>query len=75
MPTGNKLAGILKATRGIDAVVLDGSQITSPGGEVAFVENQIIEGQKKGNPIPEGAYVINSKILIIDGQGKVTKYY
>ena len=75
MPTGSKLAGILKATRGIDAVVLDGSQITSPGGEVAFVENQIIEGQKKGNPIPEGAYVINSKILIIDGQGKVTKYY
>ena len=75
MPTGNKLAGLLKATRGIDAVVLDGSQISKPGSEIAFIENQVIEGKKKGNPIPQGAYVINSTIVVIDEQGNVKKYY
>ena len=75
MPTGNKLAGLLKATRGIDAVVLDGSQISKPGSEIAFIENQVVEGRKKGNPIPQGAYVINSTIVIIDEQGNVKKYY
>ena len=74
MPTGNKLAGILKATRGIDSIVLDGSQ-AKPGAEIKFVQDQVVENEKAGTPINEGAYVINSKILIIDEQGNVTQYY
>jgi len=75
MPTGNKLAGILKATRGIDAVVLDGSKLTKPGSEIAFVENQVVEAEKVGTPVNPGAYVINSKIVIVDEQGNVSQYY
>ena len=75
MPTGNKLAGILKATRGIDSIVLDGSGMSKPGDEIKFLETQVSEGIKKGNVINPGAYVINSKILIIDENNNVTQYY
>ena len=75
MPTGNKLAGILKATRGIDSVVLDGSGMSKPGDEIKFLETQVSEGIEKGNVINPGAYVINSKILIIDENNNVTQYY
>ena len=75
MPTGGKLAGILKATRGIDSVVLDGSGMSKPGDEIKFLETQISKGIKKGNVINPGAYVINSKILIIDENNNVTQYY
>ena len=74
MPTGSDLAGILKATRGIDSVVLDGSQVT-PGGEIKFVQDSVVEKQKEGTPINSGAYVINSKIVLIDEQGNVSQYY
>ena len=72
---GNKLAGILKATRGIDSIVLDGSGMSKPGDEIKFLETQVSEGIKKGNVINPGAYVINSKILIIDENNNVTQYY
>ena len=75
MPTGSKLAGILKATRGIDSVVLDGSGMSKPGDEIKFLETQVSEGIEKGNVINPGAYVINSKILIIDENNNVTQYY
>ena len=75
MPTGNDLAGILKATRKIDSVVLDGSQMKKPGDEIKFVQAQVDETIKKGNPLNPGYYVINDKILIIDEQGAVTKYW
>ena len=74
MPTGSKLAGILKATKGIDAVVLDGSQVT-PGGEIKFVEDSVNEKIAEGTAINPGAYVINSKIVIVDEQGNVSDYY
>ena len=74
MPTGSDLAGILKATRGIDSVVLDGSQVT-PGGEVKFLQESVDEKIKKGTSVNPGAYVLNSKILIVDEQGNVSQYY
>jgi hypothetical protein len=74
MPTGSDLAGILKATRGIDSVVLDGSQVT-PGGEVKFLQESVNEKIKEGTSVNPGAYVLNSKILIVDEQGNVSQYY
>jgi len=74
MPTGSDLAGILKATRGIDSVVLDGSQVT-PGGEVKFLQESVSEKIKEGTSVNPGAYVLNSKILIVDEQGNVSQYY
>ena len=74
MPTGSDLAGILKATRGIDSVVLDGSQVT-PGGEVTFLQESVNEKIKEGTSVNPGAYVLNSKILIVDEQGNVSQYY
>ena len=74
MPTGSKLAGILKATRKIDSVVLDGSKVT-PGGEIKFIQDSIVEKQKQGTTINPGHYVINNKIVIVDEQGKVSQYY
>jgi hypothetical protein len=74
MPTGSDLAGILKATKGIDAVVLDGSQVT-PGGEIKFVQDSVNEKIAEGTAINPGAYVINSKIVIVDEQGNVSDYY
>ena len=74
MPTGSKLAGILKATKGIDSVVLDGSQIT-PGGEVKFLQESVNEKIKEGTSVNPGAYVLNTKILIVDEQGNVSQYY
>ena len=74
MPTGSKLAGILKATRKIDSVVLDGSNVT-PGGEIDFIRKQVDEKASLGTPINPGAYVINSKIVIVDEQGNVSDYY
>ena len=75
MPTGNKLAGLLKATRGIDSVVIDGSGMKKPGDEIPFMEAQVKINKEKGAPINAGAYVINSTIVIIDEQGNVKKYY
>jgi len=75
MPTGNKLAGLLKATRGIDSVVVDGSSMKKPGDEIPFMEAQVKINQEKGAPINPGAYVINSTIIIVDEQGNVKKYY
>jgi hypothetical protein len=74
MPTGSKLAGILKATKGIDSVVLDGSQVT-PGGEVKFLQESVNEKIKEGTSVNPGAYVLNTKILIVDEQGNVSQYY
>ena len=74
MPTGSDLAGILKATKGIDSVVLDGSQVT-PGGEVTFLQESVNEKIKEGTSVNPGAYVLNSKILIVDEQGNVSQYY
>jgi len=74
MPSGGDLAGILKATRGIDSVVLDGSQVT-PGGEVKFLQESVDEKIKEGTSVNPGAYVLNSKILIVDEQGNVSDYY
>ena len=74
MPTGSDLAGILKATKGIDSVVLDGSQVT-PGGEVKFLQESVNEKIKEGTSVNPGAYVLNSKILIVDEQGNVSQYY
>ena len=74
MPTGNKLAGILKATRGIDSVVLDGSKVP-PGGEIKFVQDSVDKKVSEGTSINPGAYVINSKIVIVDEQGNVSQYY
>jgi len=74
MPTGNKLAGILKATRGIDSVVLDGSKVP-PGGEIKFVQDSVDKKVSKGTSINPGTYVINSKIVIVDEQGNVSQYY
>ena len=74
MPTGSDLAGILKATKGIDAVVLDGSKVT-PGGEIKFVQDSVNEKIAEGTAINPGAYVINSKIVIVDEQGNVSDYY
>jgi len=74
MPTGSKLAGILKATKGIDSVVIDGSQIT-PGGEVKFLQESVDEKAKDGISVNPGAYVVNTKILIVDEQGNVSQYY
>ena len=74
MPSGGDLAGILKATRGIDSVVLDGSQVT-PGGEVKFLQESVNEKIKEGTSVNPGAYVLNSKILIVDEQGNVSDYY
>ena len=74
MPTGSKLAGILKATKGIDSVVIDGSQIT-PGGEVKFLQESVDEKVKDGISVNPGAYVVNTKILIVDEQGNVSQYY
>jgi len=70
MPTGSKLAGILKATRKIDSVVLDGSQVT-PGGEIDFIRKQVDEKAT----VDSGYYVINNKIVIVDEQGNVSQYY
>ena len=74
MPTGSKLAGILKATRKIDSVVLDGSQVT-PGGELKFLQESVDEKIKDGTSVNPGAYVLNTKILIVDEQGNVSDYY
>ena len=74
MPTGSDLAGILKATRKIDSVVLDGSKVT-PGGEVKFVQDSVVEKQKQGESTNPGYYVINNKIVIVDEQGNVSQYY
>jgi len=74
MPTGSDLAGILKATRKIDSVVLDGSQVTA-GGEVKFVQDSVVEKQKQGESTNPGYYVINNKIVIVDEQGNVSQYY
>jgi len=74
MPTGSKLAGILKATRKIDSVVLDGSQVT-PGGEIKFVQDSVVQSEKAGTTVDSGYYVINNKIVIVDEQGNVSQYY
>jgi len=74
MPTGSDLAGILKATRKIDAVVLDGSKVT-PGGEINFVQKEVNDKALLGTPIDPGYYVINSKIVTVDEQGNVSQYY
>jgi len=74
MPTGSKLAGILKATRKIDSVVLDGSQVT-PGGEIKFVQDSVVQSEKAGTAVDSGYYVINNKIVIVDEQGNVSQYY
>jgi len=69
VPRGNELAGILRATEGVDVTTIDSTKIPSGVDPQTFFEAQIKESK---TPVAPGYYVISDRVLIVDEQGNVT---
>jgi hypothetical protein len=72
VPRGDELAGILRATEGVDVTTIDSTKIPSGVDPQTFFESQIKESKKAGTPVSPGYYVISDRVLIVDVQGNVT---
>ena len=72
VPRGEELAGILRATEGVDVTTIDSTKIPSGVDPQTFFESQIKESIKAGTPVNPGYYVISDRVLIVDAQGNVT---
>jgi len=72
VPRGNELAGILRATEGVDVTTIDSSKIPSDVDAQTFFESQVNEAKTAGTPVAPGYYVISDRVLIVDEQGKVS---
>jgi hypothetical protein len=70
-PTGNTLATILRATKGIDAKVIPSSKLGEGQDPISFLTAQVAQAQKDGTLQP-GAFVISDRVLIVDEQGNIT---
>ena len=74
IPRGQDLAGILRATEGVDVTVVDSTEIPQGVDAQTFFESQINEAKTAGTPVAPGYYVISDRVLIVDEQGNVTPY-
>ena len=74
VPRGNELAGILRATEGVDVTVIDSTKIPQGVDAQTFFESQVNEAKTKGTPVVPGYYVISDRVLIVDAQGNVTPF-
>jgi len=72
VPRGNELAGILRATEGVDVTVFDSTNIPQGVDAQTFFESQVNEKISKGEAVNPGYYVISDRVLVVDEQGKVT---
>tara|TARA_R100001443_G_scaffold89463_1_gene95964 strand:- start:88 stop:648 length:561 start_codon:yes stop_codon:yes gene_type:complete len=70
-PTGNTLATILRATKGIDAKVIPSSKLGEGQDPISFLTAQVAQAQQDGTLQP-GAFVISDRVLIVDEQGNIT---
>lgn len=72
VPRGKELAGILRATEGVDVSVIDSTDIPQGVDAQTFFEAQVNEKISKGEQVVPGYYVIDDRVLVIDQQGKVS---
>ena len=74
VPRGNELAGILRATEGVEVTTIDSTNIPQGVDAQTFFESQVNEAKTAGTPVVPGYYVISDRVLIVDAQGNVTPY-
>ena len=72
VPRGKELAGILRATEGVEVTTVDSTKIPQGVDAQTFFESQINEAKEKGTAVVPGYYVIDDRVLIVDAQGNVT---
>ena len=71
VPRGKELAGILRATEGVQVTTVDSTKIPQGVDAQTFFESQINEAKTAGTPVVPGYYVIDDRVLIVDAQGNV----
>ena len=71
VPRGKELAGILRATEGVEVTTVDSTKIPQGVDAQTFFESQINEAKTAGTPVVPGYYVIDDRVLIVDAQGNV----
>ena len=72
VPRGKELAGILRATEGVEVTTVDSTKIPQGVDAQTFFESEINKAKEKGTAVVPGYYVIDDRVLIVDEQGNVT---